>query len=318
MIPQFGIYILKIILLKEHAGKNGTVCFSGRRVIVLATLLAIVSPIALGLLTYWVAATIDRSMNPFVDKNYRLAVETRVEEQQQQVANTREYVRKHIDVLGQKIGSLQAQVSRIHAVEMRIADSAGIKLDDFSFEQDPPVGGSAKGISTEQIDIENAIAEIEKELLKRESEIATVDFLLSSRNLKNKQTPSGWPVKNGWISSSFGNRMHPITGKKQFHRGVDIPGKLNSDVKAVADGVVTRSTKRPRYGWLVEVDHGDGYSTIYGHNSKNLVIEGETVKKGQAIAKLGNTGRSTGPHVHFEVLLNGRNINPVKYLSKKL
>lgn len=309
---------MKIILLKEHAGKNGAICFSARRVIALGALLTIVLPIALGLIAYWVAATIDRSMNPFVDQQYRVAVESRVKEQQQEVANTRDYVRKHIDVLGQKIGSLQAQVSRINAVEMRIADFAGIKLDDFSFEQDPPVGGSANGSKTEQVDIQNAIAAIEKELLKRESEIATVDFLLSSRSLKNKQTPSGWPVKNGWISSSFGNRMHPITGKKQFHRGVDIPGKLNSDILAVADGVVTRSTRRPNYGWLVEVDHGDGYSTIYGHNSKNLVKDGETVKKGQPIAKLGSTGRSTGPHLHFEVLRDGRNINPVKYLSKKL
>jgi murein DD-endopeptidase MepM/ murein hydrolase activator NlpD len=270
------------------------------------------------LLSYWVVATIDRSLNPFVDPEYRIAVETRVNEQQEQMLRTRSYVRQHLDVLGSQIGSLQAQVSRINAVEMRIAEVAGINLNDFQFEEDPPIGGADVATEdSEQVDIEKAIAEIEKELSLRESEIAAVDFLLSRNTLESKQTPAGWPVKGGWISSNFGSRMHPMTGKKQFHRGVDIPGKFGADVLAVADGVITRSEKSGHYGWLVKVDHGDNYTTLYSHNSKNLVEVGETVKKGQTIAKIGSTGRSTGPHVHFEVAKNGRNINPVKFLYKK-
>jgi murein DD-endopeptidase MepM/ murein hydrolase activator NlpD len=111
--------------------------------------------------------------------------------------------------------------------------------------------------------------------------------------------------------------LHPISGKKQFHRGVDIPGKEGSLVLAVADGVVIRSAKGGTYGWMVEIDHGDSYTTLYSHNRKNLVSQGETVKKGQAIAEVGSTGRSTGPHVHFEVAKNKRSINPVRYLYKK-
>ena len=275
-------------------------------------------PVILGLVSYWVVATIDRSLNPFVDPEYRIAVESRVNEQQEQMLKTRDYVRQHMDVLGRRIGSLQAQVSRISAVEMRIAEVAGINLSDFQFEEDPPIGGAnAQAVDSEQIDIENAILEIEKELSLRESEIAAVDFLLSRNSLESQQTPAGWPVKGGWISSSFGSRMHPMTGKKQFHRGVDIPGKLGADVLAVADGVVTRSERSGNYGWLVKIDHGDDYTTLYSHNSKNLVEVGETVTKGQSIALIGSTGRSTGPHVHFEVAKNGRTINPVKYLYKK-
>ncbi len=276
-------------------------------------------PLVIGLVSYWVVAKIDRTMNPFVDSEYRIAVESRVNEQQQEILKTREYVRKHLDVLGSRVGSLQAQASRINAVEMRIAEASGIDLRDFQFDQEPAIGGADIALETdsEQIDIENAIVSIEKELSQRESEIAAVDFLLSRKNLNNQQTPAGWPVQGGWVSSKFGNRLHPLTGKKQFHKGVDIPGKEGAHVLAVADGVVIRSEINSGYGWLVELDHGDGYTTLYSHNRANLVKDGETVTKGQAIAELGSTGRSTGPHVHFEVSKNGRNINPIKYLYRR-
>ncbi len=276
-------------------------------------------PILLGLLSYWVIASIDRSLNPFVDPDYRVAVETRVRDQEQQMQETKEYVRQHMDILGRRVGSLQAQVSRINAVEMRIAETSGINLSDFQFEQDPPVGGStaAETVDSEQVDIENAIEAIEKELARRESEIAAMDFLLSRRSLESQQTPAGWPVRGGWVSSNFGSRLHPMTGKKQFHRGVDIPGREGADVLSVADGVVTRSEKNGSFGWMVEIDHGDGYTTLYSHNKENLVEVGATVTKGQAIARIGSTGRSTGPHVHFEVAKNKRTINPVRYLYKK-
>ncbi|MBT8116166.1 MAG: M23 family metallopeptidase [Arenicella sp.] len=306
-------------MLKDNTAKNGVFCLSGRRLVVVASLSLLVLPVALGLASYAVVAKIDRSLNPFIDPQYRIAVEERVKEQEQEIVKTRDYVRQHMDVLGRRIGSLQAQVSRINAVEMRIADVSGIDIESFQFDQDPPIGGAAVGeeVDSEQIDIENAIEAIEQELSLRESEIAAMDFLLSRNSLDSKQTPAGWPVKGGWVSSSFGSRMHPMTGKKQFHRGVDIPGKLGADVLAVADGVVTRSTRGANYGWLVEIDHGDGYTTLYSHNSRNLVTEGQTVVKGQAVAQIGSTGRSTGPHVHFEVLKKNRNINPVKYLYKQ-
>ncbi len=276
-------------------------------------------PISLGLLSYWVVSSIDRAVNPFVDVEYRIAVETRVAEQEQEMQKTREYVRQHLDVLGSRVGSLQAQVSRINAVEMRIAEASGVDLADFQFDDEPAVGGASLGKeASEQVDIENAIAAIEKELTERESEIAAMDFLLSRNTLKSKQTPAGWPVAGGWVSSKFGTRMHPISGRKHFHRGVDIPGKEGADVLAVADGVVIESRNNGGLGWMVKLDHGDEYTTLYSHNRENLVTVGETVKKGQPIAKIGSTGVSTGPHVHFEVSKNNHRINPIKYLYKKM
>ncbi len=310
---------MKVILVKDNTGPNSAVCVAGHKLLLGGFAAFVALPIVLGLVSYWVISSIDRAVNPFVDPEYRIAVETRVAEQEQEMQRTREYVRQHLDVLGSRVGVLQAQVSRINAVEMRIAESSGIDLSDFRFDEEPAIGGANLGkATTEQIDVENAIAAIEKELSARESEIAAVDFLLSRSALSSKQTPTGWPVKGGWVSSKFGSRMHPISGRKQFHGGVDIPGKAGADVLAVADGVVIESRKNGGLGWMVKVDHGDDYTTLYSHNELNLVKVGETVRKGQAIAKLGSTGLSTGPHVHFEVSKKGRRINPVKYLYKKL
>jgi len=266
---------LKIILLKDNTAKNGAFCLSGHKLLISGVAILLALPVFLGLATYWVVSAIDRSLNPFVDPQYRIAVESRVNEQQQEMLKTRDYVR--------------------------------------------PIGGAADSetVDSEQIDIENAIVAIEKELSLRESEIAAVDFLLSRNSLETQQTPAGWPVEGGWVSSNFGTRLHPISGKKQFHRGVDIPGKEGSSVLAVADGVVIRSQKSSTFGWVVELDHGDSYTTLYSHNKKNLVSQGETVVKGQAIAQIGSTGRATGPHVHFEVAKNKRSINPIRYLYKK-
>ncbi len=307
-------------MIKGNASSQKPVCLSGVKFLSISVFGFILLPIALGLMAYWLAATIDRSLNPFIDPEYRVAVESRVNGQQQEMVKTRQYVRQHLDVLGRRMGSLQAQVSRINAVEQRIADVSDIDLADFQFDQDPPIGGTkvSEDQDLEQVDLENAITLIEQELSARESEIAAVDFLLSRRSLASQQTPAGWPVKGGWVSSSFGSRMHPMTGKKQFHKGVDIPGKLGASVVSVADGVVVRSEKTADYGWLVEIDHGDNYTTLYSHNKSNLVEVGETIKKGQAIAEVGSSGRSTGPHVHFEVHKKGRVIDPVKYLYKKV
>lgn len=310
---------LKVIFLKNSRTSAGTYCLSGNKLFMAGIAVLVGLPVLLGLVSYWIVASIDRSLNPFVDPEYRVAVESRVRDQEQQMNETKEYVRQHMDVMGRRIGSLQAQVSRISAVEMRIAETSGINLSDFQFDSEPAIGGVSPSEAevSEQVDIENAIDAIENELSRRESEIAAMDFLLSRRSLDSQQTPAGWPVKGGWVSSNFGSRLHPMTGRKQFHRGVDIPGRMGADVLAVADGVVTRSENSGTFGWLVEIDHGDGYTTLYSHNSENVVEVGATVVKGQTIGKVGSTGRSTGPHVHFEVAKNKRSINPVRYLYKK-
>jgi murein DD-endopeptidase MepM/ murein hydrolase activator NlpD len=128
--------------------------------------------------------------------------------------------------------------------------------------------------------------------------------------------PSGKPVKNGWVSSYYGYRTDPFNGKKVFHDGLDFAGKEGSKVYAVADGIVTWKGRRNGYGELVEIDHGNGYVTRYAHNKTVIAEQGQKVTKGQAIALMGSTGRSTGPHVHFEVLRDGKSVNPYKFVQR--
>jgi len=140
------------------------------------------------------------------------------------------------------------------------------------------------------------------------------DFLLN-RKLREEVHPEGRPVAAGYISSSFGNRTDPFTGRAAFHKGVDFAGRTGAEVVAVASGVVIWSGDRYGYGQMVEVNHGNGYVTRYAHNAENLVAVGDTVKRGQMIAMMGSTGRATGPNLHFEVLRNGRVVDPLTYIN---
>ncbi|MGH8337331.1 MAG: M23 family metallopeptidase, partial [Gammaproteobacteria bacterium] len=142
-----------------------------------------------------------------------------------------------------------------------------------------------------------------------------LESLLMNRNVQLQARPSGPPVVEGYESSPFGMRIDPFTGELSFHPGIDFAGPEGEAVKAVAAGVVTWAGPRSGYGNMVEIDHGNGYSTLYGHSEKILVHVGEVVKKGEEIALLGSTGRSTGPHVHFEVLYNGKPVNPAQFVN---
>ncbi|HEX5764276.1 MAG TPA: M23 family metallopeptidase, partial [Woeseiaceae bacterium] len=143
-----------------------------------------------------------------------------------------------------------------------------------------------------------------------------LESVLINQQLVARVSPQGRPVTSGWMSSYFGKRTDPFTGKPANHKGVDFAGKAGAEVLAVADGVVTWSSKRYGYGQLVEINHGNGYATRYAHNSENLVAVGDEVKKGETVALMGDTGRATGPNLHFEVLHQGKQVNPVNFIRQ--
>jgi murein DD-endopeptidase MepM/ murein hydrolase activator NlpD len=152
------------------------------------------------------------------------------------------------------------------------------------------------------------------ELENRENQLVVLENLVLNENLQKEVQPSGRPILKGWISSYFGMRTHPLSGRREMHKGIDFAGKLGGPVIAVAKGVVTYAGKRYGYGQVIDIAHGNGYTTRYAHNSRLLVSVGDTVEKGFQIAEIGSSGRSTGPHVHFEVLKNGREVNPVRFI----
>lgn len=223
-----------------------------------------------------------------------------------------------VDALTTKVGLLQAHVNRIDALGNMLVNMANLDAEEFSFESTPGVGGpNSPDENHTQFDMEidAVLGRINAELEDREHQLQVLNDLLIDQKLEQETYPQGRPVIHGWISSYFGKRRSPFTGKSEMHRGVDFAGKSGSDVVAVAGGIVSRAAKNGGYGYFIEVDHGNGYITRYGHNQMLLVQAGEAIKRGQVIAKLGSTGRSTGPHVHFEVLKDGARIDPMKFVQ---
>jgi len=244
-----------------------------------------------------------------------------IKNQQDQLELVRLESDANLEALTQKIAYYQAHINRLDALGnklMNMADLADLEID---FTQPPGIGGpdSLGDVANQDVlaSMEQTLATISSQLQSQENKLHTLDVMLTDRNLREEVYPQGRPIKKGWISSHFGKRADPFSGKQEFHRGVDFAGKYYADVISVAGGVVTEADVRSAYGNLVEIDHGNGYVTRYGHNAELSVKIGQTVKKGQVIAKMGSTGRSTGPHVHFEVHKNGVRVDPMKFINSK-
>ena len=161
------------------------------------------------------------------------------------------------------------------------------------------------------------IEHFENKINYEEKQLQMLESLTFGHHIQNNAYLSGRPITKGWLSSYYGVRKDPFNGKPTLHKGVDFAGKENTAIIATAGGVVTWAGKRYGYGQLIEINHGDGLATRYGHNKNVLVSVGEVVNKGQEIARMGSTGRSTGPHVHYEILRNNKQIDPIKFVYRK-
>jgi murein DD-endopeptidase MepM/ murein hydrolase activator NlpD len=249
----------------------------------------------------------------------RAAVERELDQQRASVADIRSEMQGKVNALASRIGTLNAHLIRLDAMGRRVTDLAGLDRGEFDFDQPPPAGGPDGGEfpgGTMQVpELTTALDALEAQLIDRQRQLTALESLMSTRSLGERIIPGGWPIIGGWISSRFGYRSDPIHGHTAFHAGVDFAAPPGSKVIATGPGVVTFSGYKQGYGYLVEITHPTGYLTRYGHNSRNLVSEGQTVQKGDSIAVIGSTGRSTGVHVHFEVERDGKTQNPMKYLS---
>ncbi|KGJ95287.1 M23 family metallopeptidase [Colwellia psychrerythraea] len=228
---------------------------------------------------------------------------------------------QQITALTIKLAELQSQVLRLNALGNRLADDASIPKKEFNFDQLPASGGPASshplvnGKTLEQLIVE--IERFESEINYEEKQLQMLESLTFGHHIQNNGYLSGRPITKGWLSSYYGVRKDPFNGKPTMHKGVDFAGKENTAVIATASGVVTWASKRYGYGQLIEINHGNGLATRYGHNKDLLVKVGDVVNKGQNIALMGSTGRSTGPHVHYEILRNNKQINPIKFVYRK-
>lgn len=250
----------------------------------------------------------------------RRAMATAIEQQKEALLAARGQIDGQVDALVARVGMLNAQLIRLDALGRRLTDLAGLDRGEFDFDQAPPAGGPEPreehgGGSAQVPELTAVLDQLESRIADREQQLVALETLLASRELGARMIPGGLPLIGGWISSHFGYRTDPFTGRGAFHAGVDFAGTPGSKVVAVGPGVVTFAGYKSGYGYTVEITHPTGYMTRYGHNSRNLVRVGSSVQKGDAIAVIGSTGRSTGTHVHFEVLRDGNVVNPMKYLA---
>lgn len=224
-----------------------------------------------------------------------------------------------IEALTSKIAELQARLIRLDALGEKLTAAAKLDRGEFDFGQLPALGGPSQSSPDAVYSTPDFLAEIERlsqQVDSRERQLNVIDSLLSSRNLLEEIIVAGSPVSTARVSSGFGYRKDPFTGRKAFHAGIDFAAREGTQVTSVAAGIVNWAGRHPEYGNMVEIKHGSGLVTRYAHNKSNQVKAGDVVKKGQVIALSGSTGRSTAPHVHFEVYKNGRVVDPATYIRR--
>ena len=229
--------------------------------------------------------------------------------------------KQQLTALTMKLAELQSHVLRLNALGERLADNANIPEQEFNFNQLPSSGGpstASSELSRKSLaQLIQEISTLENSLDHEENQLNMLESLTLGHHIENTRYLSGRPITKGWLSSYYGIRKDPFSGRAAMHKGVDFAGKEGGAIIATASGVVSWADDRHGYGNLIEINHGDGLKTRYGHNKELLVNAGDVVSKGQVIAIMGSTGRSTGPHVHYEILHNDKQINPLKFVYRK-
>jgi murein DD-endopeptidase MepM/ murein hydrolase activator NlpD len=246
--------------------------------------------------------------------------EEKIRSQQTEIKELKITAEKSMDAMASRLSLLQGHLYRLDALGSRLAAMANIDDLQFGLDNPPGMGGPSAPNFQQTISIPDflvTLGELEDNIEDRNEKLSAIESMLINRSMQEQTLPTGQPVQSGWLSSLFGFRTDPLTGKREFHEGLDFSAKPGTPISAVATGIVTWSGPRAGYGNLVEINHGSGNITRYAHNSKNLVDVGDKVNKGEVIAIMGSSGRSTGTHVHFEVLRNGVLVNPLNVLATK-
>lgn len=301
---------MNIIFVGKFRGKPIRCQLDGNRNLVICSLIISLFSGLLVSAGYWYG-TSHAAMGELVD------LENDISNQKVLISKARQSAEFEVDALAARLGKMQADVIRLNALGKRLVKVAKLDSKEFDFNNAPAYGGPAEKNNVASIDLANVVADLDQQLTSREAQLDVLEEVLMNRQLRSESKPRGRPIKKGWTSSYYGKRTDPFTGKLAMHKGMDFAGKEGSEIVAVASGVVTWAGDRYGYGEMIEINHGNGYTTRYGHNEKILVEVGDSIEKGQAISLMGSTGRSTGPHVHFEVLKNDRQIDPSKFVASR-
>jgi murein DD-endopeptidase MepM/ murein hydrolase activator NlpD len=308
---------MKVILVDQRHGHTRTVVLSGW----LKGLLSICilgAPVAFGYFGYQFAVSQEPqeyALESALDWSEEL------ETSADALARLKHESQAQLEALTVRLATLQARLLRMEALGERITTVAQLDSGEFDFTADPAIGGplSDETIPYTPPAFVDAISELELQIADRAQQLDILEGLMAERQFEADVSLTGRPIKQGWISSPFGRRTDPFTGQLAWHAGIDFAtAAAGADIVSVAAGVVTATGDREGYGLAVDINHGNGYVTRYGHAEKVLVEVGDIITKGQAIALVGSSGRSTGPHVHFEVYKHGRVVDPASYIHRTI
>jgi len=303
---------VNIILVSDRLAKPRSITLGGWQVLALVLVLS-------GMV--WAAAlSLQYALVRFAPEELSDGVRTLLSKIQSEEQQKQEfYVHNSLDAMASKVGQMQAQVQRLDALGARLAKLTGMKPEEFRFDQLPAQGGPLIALPPQ----ERSVSALEQQLNRltlaindRSDKLQALETLLLQNQLSRRLLPSIQPITEGFYSSNFGWRLDPFTGANAMHEGVDFMVEAGTPIRASAGGVVAYADMHPQYGNMVEIDHGNDIVTRYAHASRLLVKVGQVVRRGEKIAEVGSTGRSTGNHLHFEVRHKGIAQNPVRFLQK--
>jgi len=231
----------------------------------------------------------------------------------------REFVQQNLNAMAIKLGEMQAQLTRLDAVGERLSGMAGLKPQEYRLAQTPGLGGASATMMPPQnltlLDFGEKLAEVSQGVEGRTDALGVLEAQLFDQAVRSKLIPTMMPVSAPFKASGYGQRVDPFTGQWAMHEGIDFLAEIGAPIIAAAGGVVAFAGFHPQYGYMVDIDHGNDLVTRYAHCSKLLVKEGDVIRRGRKIAETGSTGRSTGPHLHFEVRFKGGAQDPTRFLE---
>jgi murein DD-endopeptidase MepM/ murein hydrolase activator NlpD len=310
---------MNIIFVGKKHGKSKTVQFANQQFVWLF-FIAVLLLFGLIFAGYQLRVMFEGGAKLTIENSIVEKWDQQLEDQRKELQKLKRLSQEKVDALTLRMGDMQARLMRLDALGHRLTEVAKLQNGEFDFSLSPALGGPTPALQTDESYVMpgllESMEEIESRIVNSEQQLEVIDALFVSRNTQDELFIAGRPIKWGWMSSAYGFRTDPFSGKRAWHAGVDFAGKEDSDIVAVASGVVTWSGTRYGYGNLVEVNHGNGYTTRYAHCKTLLASVGDIIEKGQVLATMGSTGRSTGPHVHYEVRRQGKTVNPKKYIYR--
>jgi murein DD-endopeptidase MepM/ murein hydrolase activator NlpD len=299
--------LVQIILVDKRLARARTITVSRHHALVAALLLLFSFLLMSGLFSWLTVRLASEFRVPLVSDVISFVTRDQVERQEQ-------YMRDSVSAMARRLGEVQANVLRLDALGERVARAAGIKPEEFRFKDLPGRGGAPASAAISGEDLEAELQRLARGVDQRSDYLAVVEAELRAQQARKTLLPNSQPLADGFIGSGFGWRTDPFTGEMTRHDGIDFAAPVGTPIHAAAGGVVVVAEHHPVWGKVVEVDHGNRLMTRYAHASKLVVQTGDIVKPGQKVAEVGSTGRSTGPHLHFEVHRDGVAQNPGKFL----